>query len=115
MGYTFKIQTQFTDLSYTLGKSWTATFGAGIPSGTGKITNTYSTDEYKSSTISGIGYFAVFGFEIGIFEVLLGRRVNSIEYSKFESDSTALNSKYKLSGSQSMVGLGLSFQYAEIK
>ena len=107
-GYTFDIQTQFVDLSYTLGESWTTTLGVGIPSGTGKI-NTSSNTENKSSTVSGSGYFAVFGLEIGIFEFLVGQRVNSVEYTKFESGSTVLNTKYKVSGSQSIVGLGLSF------
>ena len=107
-GYTFDMQTQFVDLSYTLGESWTTTLGVGIPSGTGKIT-TSSNAEYKSSTISGSGYFAVFGLEIGIFEFLLGHRVNNVEYSKFESVSTALDTKYKVSGGQTMLGLGLSF------
>ena len=65
-GYTFDMQTQFIDLSYTLGESWTITLGVGIPSGTGKIT-TSSNSEYKSTTFSGSGYFAVFGLEIGIF------------------------------------------------
>ena len=70
-GYTFDMQTQFVDLSYTLGETWTTTLGVGIPSGTGKIT-TSSNIEYKSSTVSGSGYFAVFGLEIGIFEFLPG-------------------------------------------
>ena len=108
-GYTFKMQAQFTDLSYTLGESWTATFGLGIPSGTGQITNIYNTDEYKTSTVSGYGYFAVFGLEIGIFEFLVGHRINNVEYSKFESSLTTLDSKYKVSGGQYMIGLGLSF------
>ena len=107
-GYTFDMQTQFVDLSYTLGESWTTTLGVGIPSGTGKIT-TSSNSEYKSTTVSGSGYFAVFGLEIGIFEFLVGHRVNNVEYSKFESGSTALDTKYKVSGGQSMIGLGLSF------
>ena len=38
-GYNFDMQTQFVDLSYTLGESWTTTLGVGIPSGTGKITS----------------------------------------------------------------------------
>ena len=105
-GYTFDMQTQFVDLSYTLGESWTTTLGVGIPSGTGKIT-TSSNTEYKSSTVSGSGYFAVFGLEIAIFEFLVGHRVNNVEYSKFESDSTT-GHKYKVSG-QTMIGLGLSF------
>ena len=107
-GYTFAMNTQFVDLSYTLGRLWTMTLGIGIPSGTGKIT-TSSNTEYKSSTLSGSGYFTVFGLEIGIFEFLLGQRVNSVEYSKFQSGSNVLDTKYKVSGSQSMVGLGLSF------
>ena len=107
-GYTFDMNTQFVDLSYTLGRLWTMTLGIGIPSGTGKIT-TSSNTEYKSSTISGSGKFAVFGLEIGIFEFLVGQRVNSVEYTKFESGSTVLDTKYKVSGSQSIVGLGLSF------
>ena len=107
-GYTFDTQTQFVDLSYTLGESWTTTLGVGIPSGTGKIT-TNSNIEYKSSTVSGSGYFAVFGFEIGIFEFLVGHRVNNVEYSKFESGSNTLDTKYKVSGGQTMIGLGLSF------
>ena len=107
-GYTFDMQTQFVDLSYTLGESWTTTLGVGIPSGTGKIT-TSSNAEYKSSNVSGSGYFAVFGLEIGIFEFLVVHRVNNVEYSKFESGSTALDTKYKVSGGQSMIGLGLSF------
>ena len=107
-GYNFDMQTQFVDLSYTLGESWTTTLGVGIPSGTGKITNSSNT-EYKSSTVSGIGYFAVFGLEIGIFEFLVGHRVNNVEYSKFESGSTDLDTKYKVSGGQTMIGLGLSF------
>ena len=107
-GYTFDVQTQFVDLSYTLGESWTTTLGVGIPSGTGKIT-TSSNAEYKSSTVSGSGYFAVFGLEIGIFEFLVGHRVNNVEYSKFESGSSALDTKYKVSGGQNMIGLGLSF------
>ena len=107
-GYAFDMNTQFVDLSYTLGRLWTMTLGIGIPSGTGKIT-TSSNTEYKSSTISGSGYFAVFGLEIGIFEFLAGQRVNNVEYTKFESGSTVLDTKYKVSGSQSIVGLGLSF------
>ena len=107
-GYTFDMQTQFVDLSYTLGESWTTTLGVGFPSGTGKIT-TSSNSEYKSTTVSGSGYFAVFGLEIGIFEFLVGHRVNNVEYSKFESGSTVLDTKYKVSGGQSMIGLGLSF------
>ena len=107
-GYTFDMNTQFVDFSYTLGRLWTMTLGIGIPSGTGKIT-TSSNAEYKSSTISGSGYFAVFGLEIGIFEFLVGHRVNNVEYSKFESGSTALDTKYKVSGGQTMIGLGLSF------
>ena len=102
------MNTQFVDLSYTLGSLWTMILGIGIPSGTGKIT-TSSNAEYKSSTVSGSGYFAVFGFEIGIFEFLAGQRVNSVEYTKFESGSTVLDTNYKVSGSQSIVGLGLSF------
>ena len=96
------------NLSYTTGESWTVTFGAGVPSGTGKI-KTCSNTEYKSSTVSGVGYFAVFGLEIGIFEFLLGHRVKNIEYSKFKSGSTTLDTKYKVSGSQTLFGLGLSF------
>ena len=107
-GYTFDMQTQFVDLSYKLGESWTTTLGVGIPSGTGKIT-TSSNTEYKSSTVSGVGYFAVFGLEIGIFEFLVGHRANNVEYSKFEPGSTALDTKYRVSGGQSMIGLGLSF------
>ena len=107
-GYTFDMQTQFVDLSYTLGETWTTTLGVGIPSGTGKIT-TSSNAEYKSSTVSSSGYFAVFGLEIGIFEFLVGHRVNNVEYSKFQDGSTALDTKYKVSGGQTMVGLGLSF------
>ena len=107
-GYNFEMQTQFVDLSYTLGESWTTTLGVGIPSGTGKIT-TSSNTEYKSSNVSGVGYFAFFGLEIGIFEFLVGHRVNNVEYSKFESGSTVLDTKYIVSGSQSIVGLGLSF------
>jgi len=107
-GYTFDMQTQFVDLSFTTGETWTLTLGLGIPSGNGKIT-TSSNTEYKSSNVSGGGYFAVFGLELGIFEFLVGHRVNNIEYSKFESGSTALDTKYKVSGSQTMIGLGLSF------
>ena len=107
-GYTFDMQTQFVDLSLTLGETWTTTLGVGIPSGTGKIT-TSSNAEYKSSTVSGSGYFAVFGLEIGIFEFLVGHRMNNVEYSKFVSGSTTLDTKYKVSGGQTMVGLGLSF------
>ena len=107
-GYTFDMQTQFTDLPYTLGESWTTTLGVGIPSGIRKIT-TSSNSQYKSSTVFGVGYFAVFGLEIGIFEFLVGHRVNNVEYSKFVSGSTTLDTKYKVSGGQSMIGLGLSF------
>ena len=107
-GYTFDMETQFVDVSYTLGESWTTTLGVGIPSGTGKIT-TSSNAEYKSSTVSGGGYFAVFGLEIGIFEFLLGHRASNVEYSKFEFGSTALETKYKVSGGQTLIGLGLSF------
>ena len=39
----------------------------------------------------------------------MGHRFNNVEYSKFESGSTALDTKYKVSGGQNMIGLGLSF------
>ena len=39
----------------------------------------------------------------------MGHRVNNVEYSKFVSGSTTLDTKYKVSGGQTMVGLGLSF------
>jgi len=113
-GYIFDIQTSFVDLSYTIGESWTITLGGGIPSGIAKITNDYNfgrntESEYKSSTVSGGSYFTVFGLEIGIFEFLLGYRVNNIEYTKFELESNTLDTKYKVSGGQTMIGLGLSF------
>mgnify|MGYP006865022882 CR=1 FL=1 len=107
-GYIFDMKTHFLDLSYTIGSSWTMTLGAGVPSGNGKIT-TRSNTEYKSSTVSGNGYFVVIGLEIGIFEILMGYRANNVEFSNFETGSRILDTKYKISGSQSLIGLGLSF------
>ena len=122
-GYTIDLQTQFIDFSYTTGETWTLTLGLGIPiqqfqqiwwvspineHGIGKIT-TGSNTEYISSNLSGEGSFAVFGFELSIFEFLVGHRETNIAYSTFESGSSELDAKYKVSGGQSMVGLGLSF------
>ncbi len=87
----------------------TLTLGAGIPSGEMKVTTSTNT-VYRSSTVSGVGYFAVLGIELWIFELLAGYRVSSVEYEEFESSSASdLEDTYKVTGSQSMVGLGLTF------
>ncbi|MFL2750100.1 MAG: hypothetical protein ACJ0DI_11645 [bacterium] len=83
----YDLKNTSTDLSYTLGDEWTLTFGLGsVSNGNGTITT--SSREYKSSNVSGSGYFGVFGMEIGIFEVLVGYRNNSVKYTEFQRDSS---------------------------
>jgi hypothetical protein len=110
-----EMNNQYLDFSYTFnlskttGDSLTLTLGAGIPSGEMKVT-TITNTEYRSSTASGGGYFAVLGIELWIFELLAGYRVSSVEFSEFESSSSSpLEENYKVSGRHSMIGLGLKF------
>ena len=110
-----EMNNQYLDFSYTFnlskttGDSLTLTLGAGIPSGEMKVT-TITNTEYRSSTASGGGYFAVLGIELWIFELLAGYRVSSVEFSEFESSSSSpLDETYKVSGRHSMIGLGLKF------
>ncbi len=110
-----EMKNQYIEISYTFnlsettGDSMTLTLGAGIPSGEMKVTTSTNT-VYRSSTVSGVGYFAVLGIELWIFELLAGYRVSSVEYEEFESSSASdLEDTYKVTGSQSMVGLGLTF------
>ena len=53
------------------------------------------------------------GIKIGIFEILVGSRNHTLEYSNFKSTSSAIKTKYKLNGSQTMTGFGLSFNVVE--
>ncbi len=102
-GFTF-------NLSDTTGDSLTLTLGAGAPRG--EIEVTTSTNTFGSTTVSGVGYFAVLGIEFWIFEFLAGYRVSNIKYSGLgSSDSSVLDleGSYSMSGSQTMYGLGLSF------
>ena len=110
-----EMDNQYLDFSYTFnlskttGDSLTMTLGAGIPSGEMKVT-TITNTVYKSSTVSGAGYFAVLGIELWIFELLAGYRVSSVEFSEFESSSSdPLDENYEVSGRHSMIGLGLKF------
>jgi hypothetical protein len=110
-----EMNNQYLDFSYTFnlskttGDSLTLTLGAGIPSGEMKVT-TITNTEYRSTTASGGGYFAVLGIELWIFELLAGYRVSSVEFSEFESSSSSpLDETYKVSGRHSMIGLGLKF------
>jgi hypothetical protein len=110
-----EMNNQYLDFSYTFnlskttGDSLTMTLGAGIPSGEMKVTSITNT-EYRSTTASGSGYFAVLGIELWIFELLAGYRVSSVEFSEFESSSSSpLDETYKVSGRHSMIGLGLKF------
>ena len=102
-GFTF-------NLSDTTGDSLTLTLGAGAPRG--EIEVTTSTNTFGSTSVSGVGYFAVLGIEFWIFELLAGYRVSNIKYSGLgSSDSSVLDleGSYSMSGSQTMYGLGLSF------
>ena len=110
-----EMNNQYLDFSYTFnlskttGDSLTMTLGAGIPSGEMKVTSITNT-EYRSTTASGSGYFAVLGIELWIFELLAGYRISSVEFSEFESSSSSpLDETYKVSGRHSMIGLGLKF------
>ena len=110
-----EMDNQYLDFSYTFnlskttGDALTLTLGAGIPSGEMKVT-TITNTEYRSSTVSGGGYFAVLGIELWVFELLAGYRVSSVVFSEFESSaSSPLEENYKVSGRHSMVGLGLKF------
>ena len=102
-GFTF-------NLSDTTGDSLTLTLGAGAPRG--EIEVTTSTNTFGSTSVSGVGYFAVLGIEFWIFELLAGYRVSNIKYTGLgSSDSSVLGleGSYSMSGSQTMYGLGLSF------
>ena len=78
-----------TDLSYTFGDEWTLTLGVGtVTDGKGTITS--SSKEFTTSKVSGSGYFGMVGVEFGIFEVLVGYRKVSIEYTDFQQDGTTI-------------------------
>ena len=97
------------NLSDTTGDSLTFTLGVGAPKGEVKVTT--STNEFRSNSVSGAGYFAVLGIELWIFELLAGYRVSNIKFTGFGStdvDELDLEGSYKMSGHQSMVGLGIS-------
>ena len=111
-----EFQTQFTELSYTFDlseiiyDSLTMTLGAGIPSGEGKVTKSSSTNEFKSSNVSGFTLYSVFGMDYSDFEILAGFRVNNITYSEFDCGcASTLEGEYTAWGGQPMIGLGYSF------
>ena len=110
-----EFHTQFTEFSYIFDlseliyDSLTMTLGAGIPSGDAKIISSTNT-EYKSSTVSGVTLFGVFGIELSYFEILAGFRLNNVTYSEFESNSSnTLDGEYTAWGGQPTIGIGFSF------
>jgi len=108
-------ESKYLDFSYTFnlsdttGDSLTLTLGVGAPKGEVKVTT--STNEFRSNSVSGAGYFAVLGIELWIFELLAGYRVSNIKYTGISSTDTGipdLEGGYSMKGHQSMIGLGIS-------
>ena len=97
------------NLSDTTGDSLTFTLGVGAPKGEVKVTT--STNEFRSNSVSGAGYFAVLGIELWIFELIAGYRVSNIKYTGISSTDAGipdLEGGYSMKGHQSMVGFGIS-------
>ena len=108
-------KSQYLDFSYTFnlsdttGDSLTFTLGVGAPKGEVKVTT--STNEFRSNSVSGAGYFAVLGIELWIFELIAGYRVSNIKYTGISSTDAGipdLEGGYSMKGHQSMVGFGIS-------
>ena len=95
-----------------IGSKFSFTIGTGtVYSGKGEI-YFYDSNQVKTEQVQGQSSFGIIGFELGVIELLFGKRDDKITYSEFESvlnEEKKLNLEYKLDLSQWFFGLGLSF------
>ena len=108
----YEVSNSSLDLSYTIGSKFSFTIGIGaVYSGTGEI-YFYDSNQVKTEQVQGQSSFGIIGFELGVIELLLGKRDDKFNYSEFESvlnKEKKLDLEYKLDLSQWFFGLGLSF------
>ena len=73
------------DISYTFGSNWTLTFGKGVVYKGKGIISFFDNNEVVTEKVNGESSFCIIGFEIGLFEILIGLRENHIKYADFTS------------------------------
>ena len=108
----YEVSSSSLDFSYTIGSKFSFTIGTGtVYSGKGEI-YFYDSNQVKTEQVQGQSSFGIIGFELGVIELLFGKRDDKITYSEFESvlnKEKKLDLEYKLDLSQWFFGLGLSF------
>ena len=65
----------------------------------------------NSNKISGWSAFAFYSFDLGLFEFLLGYRLQEIKTKEFTSDKTisSFSEDYSVYGGQTQFGFGVKF------
>ena len=77
-----------------------------------EIINFFDNNEVVTEKVNGESSFCIIGFEIGLFEILIGLRENNIKYADFTStidDNKDLGLDFDIQGKQWFFGGGLSF------
>ena len=100
-GKKFESSNRSYDASFTYSSFVNATLGVGfITSGEASE----SSQNLKSSSVSGTRYKGLLGMNLGIWEVLAGFQQSKFEYADFTSSSS-----YSLSNNMLVFGAGLGF------
>ena len=102
----------FNEISLTFGKNNALTLGGGQVS-TGEVEVYFYTEDenFYSNKISGWSAFAFYSFDLGLFEFLLGYRLQEIKTKEFTSDKTisSFSEDYSVYGGQTQFGFGVKF------
>ena len=81
----YEVSSSSLDFSYTIGSKLSFTIGKGVVySGKGAI-YFYDSNQVKTEQVQGQSSFGIIGFELGVIELLLGKRDDKFNYSEFES------------------------------
>ena len=76
------------------------------------IISFFDNNEVVTEKVNGESSFCIIGFEIGLFEILIGLRENHIKYADFTStidDNKYPGLDFDIQGKQWFFGGGLSF------
>ena len=100
-GKKFESSNSSYDASFTYSSFVNATLGVGIIT-SGEASE--SSQNLKSSSVSGTRYIGLLGMNLGIWEVLAGFQQSKFEYANFTSSSS-----YSLSNNMLVFGAGVEF------
>ena len=102
----------FNEISLTFGKNDALTLGGGqVSKGEAKVYFYTEDENFYSNKVSGWSAFIFYGFDFGLFEFLLGYRLQEIKSKEFTSDKTNsfFSEDYFVKGGQTQFGFGIKF------